>query len=100
MLRTTVDPSANADGTNSVPLGQSFPRDFLVVEMKDFAPDDLIVLVTFAGDQHEIIGARLFDGVMDGFAAIGDLFVRLARLSNPFLGITKNLVWIFGAGII
>ena len=29
---------------------QCFPRDFLVVKVKNFAADDLIVLMAFAGD--------------------------------------------------
>src|SRR5205814_3883861 len=50
---------------------QCFARDFFIVEVKDFAADDLIVLVTLARYQNQIISASLFDGVMNCLAAIG-----------------------------
>ena len=34
-------------------------RDFFIVEMKNFAADDLIILVPLAGNQHQIISCAL-----------------------------------------
>ena len=42
--------SATANGSLSA-LHQRFARDFLVVKVKNLAPEDLIVLMAFAGDQ-------------------------------------------------
>src|SRR5262245_26385521 len=79
---------------------KSFPRNFFVVEMKDLATDDLIVLVTLAGNQDQIVTARLSNSLVNCFAAIGNFRVRLAGLLNSHFSVTKNLVWIFSARII
>ncbi len=53
-------------------LRQRFARNFLVVEVENFAADDLIVLVAFAGNQHQIITARFRNRLVNRFAAVGD----------------------------
>ena len=68
--------------------------------MKSFAPDDLIILVSLAGDQDQITFARLRDRVVNGFAAIGDLLVWLAGLLNSLFSVTEYLVRIFRARIV
>ena len=78
--------------TRSRSASQRFARDFLVVKVKNFAADDLIILVAFAGDQNQIIGARLGDRVIDRFPAVGDLFVRLAGLLNSHFGVRQDLI--------
>ena len=47
--------------------------DFLIIKMKSFAPDDLIILVSFTCNQDQVTFARLRDRVVNGFPAIGDL---------------------------
>src|SRR5215831_1001794 len=79
---------------------QRLLRHFFIVEVKNLAPDNLVVLVPFAGNQHQIISPRLLDGVMDRFPAIRNLFVRLAGPGNALFGVTQNLIWIFCPGII
>src|SRR5688572_28496290 len=60
-------------------------RDFLVVEVKHLAPDDLIILMPLARDQHEVATLRFRDGLMNRVGAIRDLPVRLARLPDSLL---------------
>ena len=45
--------------------GERSAGDFLVVEVKDLAADDLVVLVAFAGDEYEIAATRLRDRLVD-----------------------------------
>src|SRR6266481_62680 len=68
--------------------------------MKDFAADDLIILVTLAGDEDQIVLASLGDRVMDRLAAVGDLLVRLAGLLNSDFSIGEYLIGIFAARVI
>src|SRR5438067_13402516 len=68
--------------------------------MKNFAADDLIVFVTLARNQNQIISASLSNRVMNCFAAIGDLLVRLAGFLNSHFRVGENLVWILSARIV
>ena len=52
--------------------------NFFVVEVKSFAPDDLVVLVAFPGNEDEVATACFGDRLMNRFGAIGDLAIRLA----------------------
>jgi len=79
---------------------QRFPRNFFVIEMKNFAADDLIILVTFAGDQNQIIGAGLGNRLVDRFAAVGDLLVRLTGLLDSYFGVSQDFFGIFSARIV
>src|SRR5881394_793958 len=76
------------------------PGHFLVVEVKNVTPDDLIILMTFARDQYEVISTSLFDGVMNGCPPVGNLFVGLAGLPNSLLRVAKNLVGILSPRIV
>src|ERR1700754_136414 len=82
------------------PCFQSRACDFLVVEMKNFAPDNLIVLVSLAGDQHEVAGTCFGDRLVNCFAAIGDLAVGFAGLFDSLFRVGQDLFGIFRAWIV
>ena len=89
--------------TRSLPravLCQSFARDFLIVKVKNFASEDLIILMAFAGDQNQIVAAGLGYCMMDRFAAVRDLFVRFAGFLNSDFCICQNSFRVFSAGIV
>src|ERR1700686_2133935 len=85
---------------NSPTRRQRFASDFFVVEMKDFAAENLIILVSLPRDQDQIADAGLSNRVMDRFAAVGDLLVRLACFLYADFGIGENLIGIFGARVV
>src|ERR1051325_3889296 len=99
-IRQALRLCAFAGKTSLAPLRQRRPRHFLVVEMKNFAPDDLIILVSLARDQHQIPIARFGDCLIDRCGAIRELAIRLAGLLNYLLRVAKNLLRIFGARIV
>ena len=68
--------------------------------MEDFATDDLVILMTLAGYQHQVAIAGRGDGPMNCFASIGNLFIGPADLLNAGFGIRKNLFRIFCARIV
>src|SRR5438045_9625689 len=73
--RATLATALHTTRTLTRPVLQRFPRDFLVVEMKNFAADDLIIFVTLARNQNQIVRAGLFDCLMYCLAAIGNFLV-------------------------
>ena len=81
-------------------IRQCFSRDFFVVEMKNLAADDLIVFMTLAGNQNQIISAGLCDCPVNCFTTISNFFIRLSGRLNSLFRIGKNLICIFGAGIV
>src|SRR5260370_20186414 len=90
-------------GTRSLLLAvlcQRFARYFLVVEVKSFAADDLIVLVTLTGDQNQIISAGLLNCVMNRFAAIGNFLVRLSGFHNTGFRVLQNPARILSARVV
>src|SRR5919206_1587950 len=91
---------AFAGKTSSISLRQRRPRYFLVVKMKRLAADDLIILVSFACNQHQITVARFEDRLMNGFGAIHDLAIRLSCLLNSLFSVAKYLLRILGARIV
>ena len=53
---------------------------FAVIEVMFDRTDDLIVLVTFAGEQHQIIGTGSKDRTLDRLSTIGlDQVATLSR---------------------
>jgi hypothetical protein len=64
--------------------------------VKHFATDDLVILMTFARNEHQVISASLFDRLMNGFAPIRDLLVGLAGLLN-FTSVSARIL--FGASV-
>ena len=44
--------------TPQSPGGECFASHFPVVEMKNFATDDLVILMTLAGNQYQVAIAR------------------------------------------
>src|SRR5258705_1118284 len=101
MCRALAYARANARPSeiHSLPraIVQRFTSNFFVVEMKNFAAENLIILVTLACNQDQIVLASLGDRVMDCFAAVGDLFIGLAGFLYAGFGIGENLVRIFSA---
>src|SRR5687767_4138615 len=75
-------------------------RDFLIVEVKHLASDDLIILMSLAGYQHEVAALRFRDRLMNRVAAIRDLAVRLAGLPDSLLRVAQDLLRVFHAWIV
>src|ERR1041385_1783254 len=78
-----------------IPLFQCGARYFLIVEVKRLTPDDLVVLVALARDQHEVAGLRFSDCLVNRLGPVGDLAVRLARPLNSLFRIAEYLLRIF-----
>jgi hypothetical protein len=57
---------------------EGFARNFPVIEVKDFAPDDLIILVAFTSYEHKVSRARLLYGAVYSGAAVCNFLIRFS----------------------
>src|SRR5262245_5585081 len=59
-------------------LSHRFARHLPIVKVDSISAEDLVCLVTLAGDQYKVALARLGDCPVDRLAPVGQLQVRLA----------------------
>ena len=68
--------------------------------MKRLAADDLIILMSLAGNQHEVADLGFGNRLVNRLGAIRDLAIRLPCFLNPLFSVAKNQFRIFRAWII
>src|SRR5690606_8581260 len=75
-VRATATPTSHRRRCTS--LSQSSSRHFHIVERHGAFADDLILLVSFSCDEHQIAWLRRTNGTFNGEAAIRNALVRRA----------------------
>src|SRR5690242_10734730 len=73
-------------------------HDDLLVERQPGCPDDLICLMTFAGEQHDIACMRLRKRTLNRRFPFCDSLMSARR--HPLLDVIENLLWIFSTRIV
>src|SRR5690606_25296500 len=94
--------------SNSRPCGSTpfeyRARDFTVVEMNAFRAQDLVILVPFPRNQHDIPGARHRDALANGLRTVQEqavvLRTGLPDAPNPDLDVQQDLLGILGSGVV
>src|SRR6185369_2019019 len=73
---------------------------FLVVEVKCFAAEDLIILVALPSDQDQVTAAGLSYRLIDRYSTIRNLSIRLSSFLNSLFSVAQDLFRIFCTWII
>src|SRR5215470_12937822 len=90
----------NAAVPQPLPFIQRLARDLAVVEMNLARRQNLISLMTFAGDEDHITRPRLQDRAEDRFAAVDHQVVILADAGKPDPDVVQDQQRVFAARVV